>query len=245
MGTLLIQCLSILFFSAPFWEGSKGSGGKGFDKRGEDVRCISGVNQGTCLWASARWYGMAPSSSGAILSMSAWFSRLNTQGAREGVRPGKSREPSILLWAAASDVRFSTDLLLALTWSYCNFNFSLYKPQTNKAGPAPVASTSKWKCFVTQCLRHKYSPLAWRFIKFVFMLYVCLVNQPVEQLLLNRISNNFIFTANKQSSNIFKKRRFVWMFWIHILDLRSSSRTYLGDCINGKSKVCTQINLCL
>lgn len=64
---------------------------KGFDKRQEDVRCIRGVNQATCLWASAWWYGMAPSSNGAILSMSAWFSRLNTQQqGREGVRPGKS-----------------------------------------------------------------------------------------------------------------------------------------------------------
>jgi len=51
---------------------------KGFDKRQEDVRGIRGVNQATCLWASARWYGMASSSNGAILSMSAWFSRLNT-----------------------------------------------------------------------------------------------------------------------------------------------------------------------
>lgn len=52
---------------------------RGFDKRQEDVRCIRGVNQATCLWASAWWYGMASSSSGAILSMSARFSRLNTQ----------------------------------------------------------------------------------------------------------------------------------------------------------------------
>lgn len=66
------------------------------DKRQEDVRCIRGVTQATCLWASAWWYGMASSSSGAILSMSAWFSRLNTQQqGREGGRESgqeKSRE---------------------------------------------------------------------------------------------------------------------------------------------------------
>lgn len=89
---------------------------KGFDKRQEDVRCVWGVNQGTCLWASARWYGMAPSSSGAILSMSAWFSRLGAQQQGRENQARKKQRALRLLRAAASDVRFSTDLLLA-----CNF----------------------------------------------------------------------------------------------------------------------------
>lgn len=35
------------------------------------MRRIRGGTQATGLWVSARWYGMAPSSSGATLSMSA------------------------------------------------------------------------------------------------------------------------------------------------------------------------------
>lgn len=68
---------------------------------------------------------MASSSSGAILSMSAWFSRLNTQqqgregrvGGREGGSQARKRQRKerelCLQRAAASDVRFSTELLLA------------------------------------------------------------------------------------------------------------------------------------
>lgn len=114
---------------------------RGFDKRQEDVRCIRGVNQATCLWASAWWYGMAPSSSGAILSMSVWFSRLNTQQqiTAEGVRPGKSPASTV---SPICHVRFSTDLYSfywRITKSYCNFNLRLCKQQTNKAGWVPVA----------------------------------------------------------------------------------------------------------
>lgn len=71
MGTRLIQWRRVLPFLplGSFLRSRRQR--RGFDKRQEDVRCIRGVNQATCLWASAWWYGMASSSSGAILSMSA------------------------------------------------------------------------------------------------------------------------------------------------------------------------------
>ena len=77
------------FFFCPFLRGERG-----FDKRQRVGGGIRGVSESTCLRTSAWWYGMAPSSSGAILSMSAWFSRLNKQQwGKKGVGPGK-KSPS-------------------------------------------------------------------------------------------------------------------------------------------------------
>lgn len=70
--------------------------GKGFDERQEDVRCIRGVTQATCLWLSARWYGMSPSSSGATLSISAWFSRLEGERERDLVQEKAESRASTL-----------------------------------------------------------------------------------------------------------------------------------------------------
>lgn len=110
------------------FQGGGGSGGGGqwggLDERQEDARCIRGVNQATCRWASPWWYGMAPSSSGAILSMSARFSRLDAQQQQHttqrnttqhtAVRPGKEKKPPVCR------VRFSTDpfLCFALLFIY-------------------------------------------------------------------------------------------------------------------------------
>lgn len=45
---------------------------------GGEIRSAYSTDWATCFWSSARWYGRQPSSSGAILSMSARFRRLPT-----------------------------------------------------------------------------------------------------------------------------------------------------------------------
>lgn len=148
---------------------------------------------------------MAPSSSGAILSMSAWFSRLNAQQqGRRDLGQEKAKRPASSVSNSQWCKFFHWTFYEHITPSYCKFHLSLYKQQTNKAGWVPRGPESQWKCFVSKCLRHKNSPLLFGcIIKSVSMFYVCLVNQPVEPLLLNLMSSNFNFTGSKQTSNIF------------------------------------------
>lgn len=113
-------------------EGRRGKRGECPDERQEDLRDIRGVTQATCLWVSARWYGMAPSSSGAILSMSAWFRRLEGWETRDSVQ---EKEELHLLWdSVARDVRFSTDLFFTATKLKVTATSRLHKQHANKAG---------------------------------------------------------------------------------------------------------------
>lgn len=107
-------------------------GGRGFDERQEDARCIRGVNQPTCRWASPWWYGMAPSSSGAILSMSARFSRLDAQQQQHttqhtAVRPGKREKKAPCFQSPVCRVRFSTYPFLVLFVFIIIFFFTGWK----------------------------------------------------------------------------------------------------------------------
>lgn len=115
------------------------------------------------LWWKAAWrmWGVLEEAlrlpvSGSLLGGTAWLllpvGRLsrclrdsaaftnNTRGwERAGVRPEPKKKKQVD-WAAASDVRFSIVFFYCrITQSYCNFNWSQYKQQTNKAGRVPTA----------------------------------------------------------------------------------------------------------